>query len=108
MRLHIGMLRPEKLFGTVNRQLFDNINLMTAAIVTLAGIAFGVFVGHDRALRFQNGAGDNVFRRDQFDFVALATEFWQPESFSLAAIGPAGDLVRSAARSFAPSLADVG
>jgi predicted Zn-dependent peptidase len=39
------------------------------------------------------------------DIQDLAAEFWQPESFSLAAIGPNADLVRSAVERFAPSLA---
>lgn len=39
------------------------------------------------------------------DVQDLAAEYWQPESFSLAAIGPDGDIVRSAVERFAPSLA---
>ena len=39
------------------------------------------------------------------DVQDLAAEFWQPESFSLAAIGPDGGIVRSAVERFAPSLA---
>lgn len=40
------------------------------------------------------------------DVQALGAEFWQPESFSLAAIGPDGDLVRSAVERFSPALAE--
>jgi predicted Zn-dependent peptidase len=40
------------------------------------------------------------------DVQALAAEFWQPESLSLAAIGPDPDAVRRAVAGFAPSLAD--
>ncbi len=39
------------------------------------------------------------------DVQDLAAEFWQPESFSLAAIGPDANIVRSAVEGFAPSLA---
>ena len=39
------------------------------------------------------------------DVQDLAAEFWQPESFSLAAIGPDTDIVRAAVAGFAPSLA---
>jgi predicted Zn-dependent peptidase len=35
----------------------------------------------------------------------LAEEFWQPERFSLAAIGPDGDAVRQAVEQFSPALA---
>ena len=38
------------------------------------------------------------------DVQDLAAEFWQPESFSLAAIGPDTDIVRAAVAGFAPSL----
>jgi predicted Zn-dependent peptidase len=39
------------------------------------------------------------------DVQDLADEYWQPESFSLAAIGPDADIVRTAVERFAPSLA---
>ncbi len=39
------------------------------------------------------------------DIQDLAAEYWQPESFSLAAIGPDGAIVTAAAERFAPSLA---
>jgi predicted Zn-dependent peptidase len=39
------------------------------------------------------------------DVRALASEFWQPENFSLAAIGPDGDAVRHAVEQFSASLA---
>ncbi len=39
------------------------------------------------------------------DVQELAAEYWQPESFSLAAIGPDGDVVRAAVERFAPPLA---
>jgi predicted Zn-dependent peptidase len=39
------------------------------------------------------------------DVQDLAAEYWQPESFSLAAIGPDAGIVRSAVERFAPSLA---
>src|SRR3546814_12215748 len=48
--------------------------MFAAAIITLAGIAFGIFVGEDRALGLQHRRGDDVLRRDQFKLVPLAIE----------------------------------
>ena len=38
------------------------------------------------------------------DVLALAQEHWQPESMSAAAIGPAGDIIRSAVAALSPEL----
>src|SRR3546814_5694195 len=48
--------------------------MFAAAIITLAGIAFGIFVGEDRALGLQHRRGDDVLRPDQFKLVPLAIE----------------------------------
>src|SRR5690606_15159823 len=45
------------------------------AVVSLAGIPFGIFVGHDRALRLEHGSRDDVLRGNQLDFMALAPQF---------------------------------
>lgn len=58
----------------VDRQLLGDIHELAAAIVALAGITLGIFVGHDRALRLENGARHDVFRGDQLDLVALAAK----------------------------------
>ena len=50
MRLHVGVLRPEQLPGPLDGQVFGHVHIFAAPVVTLAGIAFGVFVGHDAAL----------------------------------------------------------
>ena len=45
MGLHIGVFCTEKLFKTVLGEGLGLINNLAAAIVTVAGIAFGIFVG---------------------------------------------------------------
>jgi len=70
--LHIGMVRPKQLLGTVNGQLLHHIHMLTAAIVTLARIPFGVLVGHDTALGFQHCLGYKVLRGDQLQVILLA------------------------------------
>ena len=75
MGLDIGEGAVEQLAGALNGEGFGHVHILAAAIIAPAGIAFGVFVGHDRALRLQHGARDDVFRGDQLDFVLLAVEF---------------------------------
>ena len=45
VRLDIDIFCAKQLFSAVNRQLFDNINVFTAAVIAFARIAFSVFVG---------------------------------------------------------------
>ena len=75
VRLHIGKLRAEQLFGALDRQRFGYVDEFAAAVIAVARIPFRIFVGHHRALRFQHRAADDVFRRDQLDLMALAAEF---------------------------------
>src|SRR3546814_9654736 len=53
MGLHIDEVAVEKLLGAVNGELLDFIRWSAALIIALAWIAFGIFVGEDRSLRFQ-------------------------------------------------------
>ena len=73
--LHVGEVGAEQLLGALDGERFGDVDVLAAAIVALAGIALGVLVGHDRALRLEHGAGDDVLGRDQLDLVLLAAEF---------------------------------
>ena len=75
IRLHICEVAGKQLLRPFDRQLLGDVDELAAAIVALARIALGIFVGHDRALRLQDGAADDVFGSDQLDLVALAAEF---------------------------------
>ena len=75
IRLHIGELRAEQFLGALDRQRFGDVDPFAAAVIAIARIALGIFVGHHRALRFQHRAADDVFRRDQLDLVPLPAEF---------------------------------
>ena len=48
MRLYIDMLRAKKLFCPLNGQGFHFIHALAAAVVALAGITLGIFVGQNR------------------------------------------------------------
>ena len=72
--LHVGKGHPEQFASARDRQIFRHIYKLTAAVIALARIAFGIFVGHDRALRLHHGAADDVFRGDQLDLMALTSK----------------------------------
>ena len=46
--LYVDMLRAKKLVGPVDGQVFHLIHALAAAVVALAGITLGVFVGQNR------------------------------------------------------------
>ena len=75
VRLDIGEVAVEQLLGAVDGQLLGDIHVLAAAVVALARIALGIFVGHDRALRFKHGARHDVLRSDQLDLVPLPAKF---------------------------------
>jgi hypothetical protein len=73
-RLHIGETATEEPGHSGDRKLLGDVDVLAAAIIAPARIAFRIFVGHDRALRLQHGAGHDILRRDQLDLVLLALE----------------------------------
>jgi len=75
MGLHIGMGRAEQPTGPADGELLDPIDRLAAAIVAAAGIALGIFVGEDRALRGPHLRADDVLRRDQLDMILLPSCF---------------------------------
>src|SRR5271157_1142458 len=75
MWLHVGVLRPKQLLGAIARQVLDHIGEFASAVIALAGIAFGVLVGEDRACRFKHGFAHKVFRGDQLQAFVLAPLF---------------------------------
>jgi hypothetical protein len=74
VRLNIGETAAEQLLGALDGEFLGDIDELAAAIIAAARIALGIFVGHHRALRFQNRARDDVLRSDQLDLVALAAQ----------------------------------
>ena len=76
VRLDIGMLGAEQFFHPADGERLGNVDVLAAAVIALARIAFGVLVGEHRALRLEHRAADDVLRRDQFDLVALAAKLF--------------------------------
>ena len=44
MRLHVGVFGFEQLLGAIACEVLDDVGKFAAAVVALAGIAFGIFV----------------------------------------------------------------
>ena len=47
MRLHIYVVRPEKLLGAFDGKLLDFIGEFASTVLALSRISFGIFVGKD-------------------------------------------------------------
>ena len=74
--LDVCVVGAKELLRAGDRDAFDRVVVDAAAVVALAGIALGVFVGEDRALGLKHGAADEVLRGDKLEalFLALVLE----------------------------------
>ncbi len=70
--LHIGISGTEQLLYAVDCQLLNFVHHLTAAIVTVAGIAFSIFVCQARAHSTHHFFAYEVFGGDQLDTFFLA------------------------------------
>ena len=75
MRLDIGELGTEQFAGAVDGELLGDIDMLAPAIIAATGIALGIFVGQDRALRLKHGGRDDILRGDEFELIALPAQF---------------------------------
>ena len=72
VRLHVRVIGAEQLLRAIDRQLFDLVDDLAAAVVALARKSFGVLVGERRAHGFEHGRRDEVLARDQLEPILLA------------------------------------
>ena len=93
VRLHVGVFGAEQRLGAVDGERLDDVDELAAAVVALARIAFGVLVREHRAGRLEDGAADEVLRRDQLEAVVL------PALFVADGLSDVGIGVREAERS---------
>jgi hypothetical protein len=75
MRLHVGGFGAKDLLDAVNGQLFGHVHVLAAAVVALARVALGVFVGELGALGGHDSRRGVVLAGDQLDVVFLARVF---------------------------------
>ncbi len=73
--LDVDVVAAEELFGAIAGEIFDDVDELAAAVVALAGIAFGVFVGERGRGGGEDGGGDVVFGGDEFQRRFLALRF---------------------------------
>ena len=72
MRLDVGVVGSEKLLGALDGEGFHDIHVFATAIPAFPGVALGIFVSEQRALRLHHSGRREVFRGDQLDVVPLA------------------------------------
>jgi len=75
VRLDVGVDGAKQLFGAINGQTLGHINILATAVIALARITFGIFVGQNRSLRSQYTRRGVVFRGNQLDMIFLAADF---------------------------------
>ena len=61
--LHVGVLGAEQLLDAVDRELLDDVDVLAAAVVALAGVALGVLVGELRCPAPPSRPARRSFRR---------------------------------------------
>ena len=71
MGLHVGILGAEQFLHSVAGQVLDHVNYPAPAVIAVARVAFGIFVGQARAHGAHDVVADKVFRGDQFDALEL-------------------------------------
>ena len=74
VRLNVYEFGTEQLLCAFDCDIFGDVYLFTAAVVTLARITFGVLIGENGAHSRHNGFGNNVFGSDQLDTALLAVK----------------------------------
>src|SRR5262249_57339229 len=71
VRLHLGGLAAEELLRALLGERLDLVHVDAAAVVALAGVALGVLVREDRALRLEHRLAHVVLGRDELESVLL-------------------------------------
>ena len=75
MRLNVCIFGIKELFGAVPGQILDDIDVLASPVITLAGVAFGVFIGKNAAVAFEYGFASKVLAGDQFEPRILPLQF---------------------------------
>ena len=74
MGLNVRELRAVELAGAIAREILHDVDLLTAAVVALAGITFRVLVGEHAAHGLHDSRASEVLRSDEFDTCALTSQ----------------------------------
>src|SRR3989338_8057892 len=71
MRMYVDMFGSKKFLRSFYRQFLYNANIFAAAVPPCARIAFGIFIGHGRALCLEDAYVCKVLARYEFDISIL-------------------------------------
>ena len=74
MGLDVGRLGAEELLGPFDGQIFDHIHKFAAAVIALAGVTLGIFIGEGGADGFHNRLADEILAGYELDFRALTVD----------------------------------
>ncbi|MPM46726.1 hypothetical protein SDC9_93432 [bioreactor metagenome] len=74
VRLNVGVIGMEQRLGAFAGERFYDIHILASAVVTFAGVPFGVLVGQRAAHSGEHRGGNKVLRSDELQMVALAAK----------------------------------
>ena len=74
VRLDVHVLGAEERAGPLDRERLDDVHVLAAAVVALAGVALGVLVRQHRALAVEHRLRHEVLRRDHLERRLLPPE----------------------------------
>ena len=71
MWLHVGIVRVEQLFDTIERQRLGHVDIFATAVIAFGRITLGVLVGKHRTLGLHDAWAGVILGSNQFDMVFL-------------------------------------
>ena len=74
VRLHVHVLGPEESARPLDRKRLEDVDVLAAAVVALAGVALGVLVRQHRPLAIEHRLRDEVLGRDHLERRLLPPE----------------------------------
>ena len=76
VRLHVGEAAVEQLLGAVDGELLGHVDVLAAAVVALAGIAFRILVGEHACRPPRARPGETMFS----DAISSISSCWRSSS----------------------------
>ena len=95
MRLHVCVLGAKKSFRTFDGEPLDAVNILAAAVISFARIAFGIFVGEHGAGGFQHSFRNKIFRSDELKPGRLPPHFIAQASATSGSTSSSERLIRT-------------
>jgi hypothetical protein len=87
MRLDIGVLGAEQLFGAINGQLLSYVDKLATTVIALRRIAFRVLVRQHGTLHFEHSFADKILRGNELQAEFLPLGLMVDRSGNIGIIG---------------------